>query len=216
MKIIEKLKFSPVYDVVFAAHKYIQYLIWIKSGRKPPTPPQVKTNLINSLAKKYSIRTFIETGTYLGTTTAAVKDTFSKIFTIEIDPKLYERAKKKFKGQSKIILKKGDSSKILPLILKGINSSCLFWLDAHFSGGITSRGEFKTPIISELQTILKHKIKKNLILIDDARDFTGKNDYPTIRKLKKLISNSKYYNLKVESDIIIIYPLNLKNKIFQK
>lgn len=205
MKIIEQIKFSPLYEILFFLYKYFQYFSWLNKGKKPPAPHLLKHNLIKSLANKYSITTFIETGTYLGTTTQAVKENFSKIFTVEIDPKLYQRAKKKFKHDSKVIVKMGDSVKILPQILKDINAPCLFWLDAHYSGGITSKGEFETPIISELRNIFKHKIKNHIILIDDARDFTGKSDYPSIKQLRKITSQySKSYSLKNQSDIIIL------------
>ncbi len=206
MKTIEEIKFSPFYEFLFGFYKYLQYLNWIKRGRTPPTPPHLKTDLIKKLASEYSINTLIETGTYLGTTAQTVKNNFSRIFTIEINHKLYQRAKRKFRKNPNIYIKQGDSSKILPKVLKKINSPCLFWLDAHYSGGITAKGKLATPIISELQTILNHRIKKHLILIDDARDYKGKDDYPTIYQLKKIISNYKYYNLKVELDIIIIYP----------
>lgn len=207
MKIIEELKLSGLYEILFPFYKYFQYFNWVNSGKKPPAPHLYKHKLIKNLAKKFSITTFIETGTYLGTTVQTVKNNFSKIFTIEIDPKLYKRAKVKFQRNPKIILNLGNSSKILPEILKRINIPCLFWLDAHYSGGITSKGKSATPIISELQTILKHKVKTHLILIDDARDFIGKNDYPTTQELKQLITKSKSYQLRIEKDIIIIYPI---------
>ena len=156
-------------------------------------------------AKRFSINIFIETGTYLGSTVEAVKNKFEEIYSIELNKGLYLKAKQKFIKYKHINIILGDSSKKLPKILSNINSPCLFWLDAHYSGGNTSKTDVQTPITKELQCILNHPNKNHVILIDDSHEFTGKNDYPTVTELKELINQYEEKILIVKEDIMRIY-----------
>ena len=156
-------------------------------------------------AKRFSINIFIETGTYLCRTVESVKNKFEEIYSIELNKGLYLKAKQKFIKYKHINIILGDSSKKLPKILSNINSPCLFWLDAHYSGGNTSKTNVKTPIIMELQCILNHPNKNHVILIDDAHDFTGKNGYPSIPELKKIINQYEEKVLIIKENIIRIH-----------
>jgi hypothetical protein len=64
-----------------------------------------------------------------------------------------------------------------------------------------------TPIISELEHILSHPMaQSHVILIDDAREFTGENDYPTVSGLKELVFRIKpEFTLELQDDIIRIH-----------
>ena len=189
---------------------YVQYRItvrnWNREGNPIPAPDVVKQRTVREYAKIFSVKTFIETGTYLGDMVDAVRDTFKKIYSIELDATLCDQAKKKFSKHHNISIFHGDSSKVLPVILADISEPCLFWLDGHYSGGITAKGDFNTPIMQELNCILDHTIRGHVILIDDAREFNGYNDYPTIEELKKRIFK-KYPDWKfdIKDDIIRIH-----------
>lgn len=77
---------------------------------------------------------------------------------------------------------------MLPKVLKYIDKSCLFWLDAHWSGGSTAMAEIQTPIMQEIQCILGHsRAAEHIVLIDDARCFTGKGDYQTLGEMESFI-----------------------------
>jgi len=78
---------------------------------------------------------------------------------VELSTELYERAKRKFSRYKHISIFKGDSSKVLPEILSQIEEPCLFWLDGHYSKGITATGEKETPILEELKHIFNHPIE---------------------------------------------------------
>jgi hypothetical protein len=97
---------------------------------------------------------------------------------------------------------------VLPEILEKIDESCIFWLDGHFSGGGTSKGELLTPILTEINTVLNHGQNRKLehvILIDDARDFNGLNDYPKIEEIQRLLKEmAPGYQMQVQDDIIMI------------
>lgn len=206
-KFIEKLKYSFLYDFFSSILQILQKLDWCLKSKHEYTPQFIKQRVIKSYARKYKLQIFIETGTYLGTTVSATKSIFSRIYSIELDKKLYERAKNKFNKFKNIQIIHGDSSTILPNLLKKMNKPCLFWLDAHYSKGITAKGIKDTPVWEELTVIFNHKIKNHVILIDDADSFTGKNDYPTLTMIKKIIFKEYINsNLEIKNNIIIITP----------
>lgn len=166
-----------------------------------------KRQIVINIGKQTKCKIFIETSTYLGEMVNAIKNKFSQIYSIELSPNLCKKAQEKFRNNKKIKILCGDSGKILPQILKSINEPVLFWLDAHYSSGVTARGDKDTPIIQELEIITNHHIKDHTILIDDARFFNGQNDYPQISYVEKFIKN-KYPNHSVEIHNDIIQILN--------
>lgn len=186
---------------------WVESIVWIVKNKPIPYPHRYKTKIISDYAIKFKVQTLIETGTYLGQTIDDLESEFDSIYSVELDKKLYLNAKKMFFANKKIKIFQGDSSKILPKIISKIKKTSLFWLDAHYSKGITAKGDIETPILKELFAISKSKIKNHLILIDDARKFTGKDDYPTIKMVKNLVKNYFFgYKIIVKEDIIRIYP----------
>jgi len=176
-------------------------------------PPFIKQKIVKCYAKRFSIDILIETGTFHGDMVIANRKTFKKIYSIELSEKFYKIAKKNCAKYSNISLYNGDSSKILPKILSNIKNPCLFWLDAHYIGEDTTRSNTDTPIMRELQHIFKSSDLNHVILIDDAQDFIGKNDYPTIEQLKKFIQkNRPDWDFLVKDDIIRIYKKLPKKK----
>jgi hypothetical protein len=184
---------------------------WKTYPNKNP-PAIVKQHKVISLAKKYEIHHLIETGTYLGDMVYATKDIFDGIDSIELSPDLYTNAVKRFRHDKHIQIWNGDSSLLLDKIIQPIDEPIIFWLDAHYSGGITARADSgDTPIEKELDTILRKWNEKSIILIDDARCFTGNDGYPTIDTMKNTIDRkSQNLNLEIENDIITI-----KNKNYE-
>lgn len=183
-------------------------LDWEASGKPVPPPHIVKQRTVKDYARRFSLNTLIETGTYLGDMIDATKDVFTKSFSIELDQKLYEQAKQRFCGDKSISIIQGDSGEVLPDILAGIDIPCLFWLDGHYSGDITARGGVDTPIMEELEHILNHAVAGHVILIDDARCFVGENSYPTIDELKaRILQRRPNWIFEAENDIIRIHQV---------
>lgn len=170
-----------------------------------PLPHSKKVEIISDYSKKFSTQILIETGTYLGQTVDDLKNVFSKIYSIELDTILYKNAKKIFSENKNVKIFHGDSASVLSKIKNG--KPVLYWLDAHYSGGITAKGPKNTPILKELTLISKNLTKGSVILIDDAREFTGVNDYPTIKEIKLFVSKHFLnYKIEIKDDIIRIYP----------
>jgi len=78
-------------------------------------------------------------------------------------------------------------------------------LDAHYSGANTAKGEKFSPIMEEIGPILNHCERDHIILIDDAREFTGKDGYPDIVEFTKDVARVRQdLMITVELDIIRI------------
>ena len=96
---------------------------------------------------------------------------------------------------------------MLPKILSNLRDRCIFWLDAHYSGGVTAKGDLDTPIIKEIEIILEHPIRDHIILIDDAQYFVGRNDYPKLEELEKYVLGKRPdLAFNVDGGIIRITP----------
>jgi len=201
-------------NVLYRIHKNIKegisarkkVLLWKLQGRPVPAPHAVKQMINKYYAAKFKPRVFIETGTYMGEMIDSILNIFPKIISIEFDPKLAQRAQSRFSSEPHVTILQGDSGEILPKLLAEINGPCLFWLDAHYSGGVTAHADQETPIIREIKTILDHPCADHVILIDDAREFTGSKDYPTLEELRQIIHQKrKEWQMVVEADIIRIH-----------
>jgi hypothetical protein len=180
--------------------------MWEKQGRPSPPPHIIKEELIRDYAKKFNTNILIETGTYLGDMVHAMKKSFSRIISFELDQTLAAQAQNRFASDNHIQIIEGDSGKLLGDHLATINESCLFWLDGHYSGGITAKGTLVTPIKNELTSILSHPVDGHVILIDDARCFTGEDDYPTLDELRNFVAERKpNHKFSVEHDCIRIH-----------
>ncbi len=189
------------------ATKLSKKIIWLFfttiKPRGGPQSTKEKQELIIKLAQKNKISNFIETGTYIGETVKAIIPFFKNIYTIELNKKLYLYNKKRFYKNSKVKVVWGNSYLKLKQILPKLKRPIFFWLDAHYSGGITSKTKKQTPIEEELATIVKYWRKGSIVLIDDARLFNGKRGYPTIEKIVKIFSK-KNVIIKITKDIITI------------
>ncbi len=108
-----------------------------------------------------------------------------RIISIELDDARYERARARFAGTAGVTILHGDSARVLPAVVAGLQEPALFWLDGHYSGPGTARGELATPILAELTHVLAHPVEGHTILVDDARHFDGTGDYPTLAALER-------------------------------
>jgi len=135
---------------------------------------------LRNLAKHHKIDTLVETGTWIGGCVQyATHDPslFKQVYSIELSLDFFQKAQEQFKDQKNLKLFHGDSGEVLPIVLDLLQAPAIFWLDAHWSGGETAKGDKNTPIIEELHAIAKHRIKKHVLMIDDAQDFSVEN-YP--------------------------------------
>ncbi len=181
-----------------------KYQRWEKDGAVGPMPDFGKQQVVVEYIRRYSPAVFVETGTYKARMVYAVMPHIKNIYSIELDQTHYQNARRRFAGYPHIHIVQGQSGEVLAEVLKDIHQSCLFWLDAHWSGGSTARGDLETPIMQEVACILNHPLAAgHVVLIDDARCFTGQNDYPALQTLKNVILSAQPgWVFEVRSDII--------------
>ena len=175
----------------------------------PPRPATFleKQKLIARLGREHGAKTFVETGTFLGEMIDAQRGQFEKLISIELAEELFQAARKKYAADPAVELVQGDSGVKLREVAARLPEPALFWLDAHYSRGKTAGGAADAPIIKELSGIAPRHQPRDLILIDDARLFGLKSDYPKLEVIKKFAAQHwPQHTFAVDTDIICILP----------
>lgn len=161
--------------------------------RGKPVPPLhiVKQGIVIGYQRRHRFETFVETGTFTGEMLAAVRPYFSELISIELSPRIYAIASRRFSGDSGITLLLGDSGVVLPRVLESLDHPALFWLDGHYMGEGTGRAQIDTPVTQELAALLRHPVRGHVVLIDDARLFTGSDGYPSIADVRTRVETER-------------------------
>ncbi len=194
--------------------------LWSMRTRDPQSM-SLEDEFLAAIEDVFVPSVFIETGTFEGDTTQKAEKYFMKIETIELDKKLAEKARKRFKNNTKIKVHQGDTIKVLPTILKSLQKEkAVIFLDAHFSMGVTAKGDTNTPILTELDIIKKSGITNAILIIDDIRMFyhplSCEKDsffegYPTLNEIvATIISINPDYRCAVVYDVLIAFPAQEK------
>jgi hypothetical protein len=153
-----------------------------------PAPPIVKQRIVKQALRSHGLDTVVETGTFTGEMVHALVGAARRIVSIELDAALYEAAARRFAGQPGVEILHGDSGRLLPSVARRFTSPVLFWLDGHYTVAGTARTDVASPIVREIETLLDQPVAGHVVLIDDARCFTGEDGYPTIDGLRRLIA----------------------------
>lgn len=191
------------------AHSVYEWWVvrdWHRRGEPVPPPSAIKRKTLLENAQQFGLRTLVETGTRYGDTPFTLWRSFDQIVSIELDHALHEQAKERLRKHSHITLLEGDSGDLIPAVLANIAEPALFWLDAHYSGGVTARGDLDSPVSKELDAIFDHHVTGHVILIDDAKDFTGQGGYPELSALRtSVLARRPDYTFDLRHNIIRIY-----------
>ncbi len=190
-----------------------RYCEAILRGEYPLPPQSVKLAVIRHNVPNPHPRVFVETGTYYGDTVAAIKDMYASVISIEVDDALHKRACVRFAADKNVRIAHGDCARELPAILETLDEPAVFWLDGHYSGGETGKGEIEDPILISLNQIAAHPVREHVIFIDDARTFDGREGRPDISEVFNYIKKiDSRYVIRVQSDIIVatIIPLPIR------
>jgi hypothetical protein len=186
--------------------KPLQLYRWINSDYQEYTPQFVKEKVF----KNYCIANsdWVETGTFLGSSTQYFSKRSPHVYSIEPEIKLYEAACNRFKGRN-VTLFNDISENVLPILLPTLSGNLNFWLDGHYSGGGTFKGNKDCPIKDELNAIAVNfdNFKKLSILIDDVRCFlSSSSEYSHYPSIDYLVDFARRFNMRwrVECDIFIM------------
>jgi len=182
-------------------------LIWMQNDFQIPSPPNVK----RSVLKRNGIpgANWIETGTYLGETSFYLSKCFSHVTTIEPNADLYKRAKAKYKDIKNIEFILGASETRFEQAMQNHSGKLNIFLDGHYSGGITSRTDYTTPLLIELDTIVSHidRFDEIRLFIDDIRCMNPEieefSEYPSLNLVLNKI-NGISANVSIQHDILCL------------
>ncbi len=207
------LRDTFAWDLLWGMREKKQQKAWETGGRLGP-PHIIKQRILLNHAEAFHTDTLVETGTFLGDMIYAMKDHFKEIYSIELSETLHDKAKLAFQKYPHIHLVAGDSATALDFVLRDIKGRCLFWLDGHYSGGITALADVRSPIRAEIEAILRHPVKGHVILIDDAICFDGNHGYPTLFELHDTVVNRfPGYEMQVFDNVIQIRPMAQKANV---
>jgi hypothetical protein len=200
------LRRTPFYGAYKTLGHYPDYWYWKLRGEPIRSPHLLKQRTVRNYAQRYGLRVLVETGTYYGEMVAAMRDRFSEIYSVEFDSALARRAAKKFSRWPHVHILEGDSQKAVPEFLQSLEQPALFWLDAGYYGWAGLQGD-KQRLTSELDAILRHRIRRHVVLMDDARGLNGQNGAPTVAQLKQRIeAEFPGRSIEVKYDILRITP----------
>jgi predicted O-methyltransferase YrrM len=180
---------------------------WEQRGRPCPPPHVVKQRVLKEYARQYGLRVFVETGTYLGDMVEAMRHSFDRIYSIELSEELFLMARKRFARARHVEIIHGDSGIELGRIVPKLQQPALFWLDGHYSAGVTARGDKDSPVFEELNHILSPPDIGHVVIIDDARCFGAEPGYPSLGTLKEHVTSlRKNSRIAAENDTIRVTP----------
>ncbi len=175
----------------------------------------LKPEFIKFLKDVFGATVFVETGTLTGGTAYNASLSMDEVHTIELSQNLYNQVVNRFRNTQNVVPYCGDSSCVLPEILKNDGKKYIFWLDGHYSEGVTAKGELNTPILAELNAIQVAGLKDSIILIDDIRCFqkmstnadgTALEGYPELEViLGAILKINSSYKCSLIGDILMCY-----------
>lgn len=193
---------TPLHGVLGPLLERLSERHWERTG-EGPAPASLKQRVVREYAHRHGFRTFVETGTFFGDMIEAIHRDFDRVHSVELDEKLHRRAVRRFAGTGNVALHQGDSGKVLPGLVDTLREPTLFWLDAHWSRGVTAKGDLDTPVSLELETVIRHPIEGHVALIDDARLFGAAKDYPSIDQVRSAVAAMRPdWDVRVADDII--------------
>jgi hypothetical protein len=179
---------------------------WKSRRYAAPSPVRVKREVL--MRNSTPQATWVETGTYLGETTKYLAPSAKQVFSLEPEPALFRRAQQRFANTANVTIINAASEVSFPTLLPTLSGAVNFWLDGHYSAGITFRGNKDTPIIEELAQIeanLQHMGPVS-VMIDDIRCFDPTQEenagYPAIDFLVDWARRNRF-KWHIEHDIFV-------------
>jgi hypothetical protein len=181
----------------------------------------IPEQLAFSLKERHGITIAIETGTYKAQTTRFLGENFLQVYSIEMDEGWYTRAQEVLADLPNVSLILGDSRDVLAALLPALDAPALFWLDAHWCGGARADqpSAHECPLREELDAI-RADGRGHYILIDDARLFTGRPEYPhspdlwpTWDEVRQILPEKNY--AMIHNDVIVSVPRIAKNAVME-
>lgn len=174
---------------------------------------------IKQVGDKFKVKTFVETGTFLGMNITAHSNNFDNLFSCEIVKEYYNKAidkihkywlKNNIKSTPTILNESSKSFlkwflKLHKLNPKEYGKYIIYYLDAHFYDPKLPKGKGKFVVLDELKALKKSK--NAIIIIHDFDNNLGHITYDGIsldlkllkKRLLKINKKFKFYTNTLES-----------------
>jgi hypothetical protein len=167
-------------------------------------------HLVLDLAAPAQSHVFIESGTFMGSTTRWASEHFGAVFTIERHAPLFHTHSAALRALGNVTPLLGDSRDYIATLAKGLNEiPAVYWLDAHWSGQGTAGEGDECPLIDELAALAQRS--RDVILIDDARLFLcapplphRASDWPRLAKVIQALGSHRH--VQIVEDVIVAIP----------
>jgi hypothetical protein len=171
-------------------------------------PPQLAAGLRDRLG----LTRAIETGTYRGGGTRRLAAVFPRVVTVEVSEELARSAAEALESLPGVEVRQGRSEDVLPELVDPVQPT-LYWLDGHWSGGVTGGAEDECPVLAELVAIGAGHAD-DCVLIDDARLFLAPPPsphdaakWPDIASLLEALERAKPgHRVLIAHDLVIAVP----------
>jgi hypothetical protein len=147
-------------------------------------PPRAKRRHLLRLFREGRHDCFIEAGTYLGDTVDFFLPHATRIVSVEFDEALWRRASARFGERPQVEILLGDAEQEIPRIVAELDRPALIWLDGHYSGEGTARGEQDEPAVAILARLGEAGAAPGTtIVVDDLRLFGRLPEFPSLTAL---------------------------------
>jgi hypothetical protein len=199
-----KFKFTGL--VMIALQRIRELFHFYQRNFDAPYPTFIKRKTLVS----HSIpeANWIETGTYVGSTSKYLSKKFPRITTIEPSEYFYQLSHSRLRKIENIRVIHGSSETEFEKAIALEASKLNVWLDGHFSEGGTFLGEVVSPVMKELSVISaqKHRFEAIVVFVDDVRLFSRTKDMPTdYPPISFLLdwAGQNGFNWEIQNDIFI-------------
>jgi hypothetical protein len=179
----------------------------------------IPKKLVLLIREHFSVTIFIETGTFKGRTSVWAAGHFHDVYTIENSRQLFDAAASTLGAYRNIHLLFGNSALQLKNVIEELNQPALFWLDAHWCGGLTYGDDDPCPLLDEIN-IIKQSSHSHIIMIDDARFFLkppphpqNSELWPGLKEILDILNRDDRYFTFVSEDVIVSLPKSAKKAL---
>ena len=165
-----------------------------------------KLHNIAKARKRTNAHSVIEVGSFKGVTTRRLARLFDVVHSIEIDPGLYDMARKRCADRPNVTVHLGDGKKVLAGICPKV-SRCIAFLDGHYSGEGTGQGDEPEPVLAELDIIARHLDNFVGIIVDDFREFGIAQGWPkkseVMDKLERALPETEWQHAIINDQFVV-------------
>lgn len=171
----------------------------------------VPLDLARRLRDSLELQAAVETGTYLGDSAVSLAQHFDRVWTIEVAEHLWSAAKESH-ARPNVTFVHGASQDELSGIDPG--GPALYWLDGHWSAGVTGGQDCECPVLQEVRELDKMpNAAASAVLIDDARLFLAppgpphdRSQWPSLIDVIDVLREQHDRYVTIIEDVVVAVP----------